>query len=48
MPRATISRRETAHTSATISNGAPTASLSRELTGRVTARLSLEEQGVSP
>lgn len=47
MPRATISRRDTAHTAAVLSNGAPSADLSRESTGRVRAQLSLEEQGVA-
>ena len=46
MPRATITREETAHTSATISVDTPTARITREPTGRVTATLELEEQGV--
>ena len=46
MPRATISREETAHTSATISVEKPTCEITREPTGRVTATLEFEEQGV--
>lgn len=46
MVRATISREATAHTEATISLGAPTANISTEPTGRVTATLELEGQGV--
>lgn len=45
MPDATLGRKPTAHTTAELSNGSPTATLSRDMTGRVEARLEINAPG---
>lgn len=45
MPTATITRLNTAHTAAVLSNGSPPVAFNRDQTGRVSARLDSEEPG---
>lgn len=45
MPDVILGRKPTAHTTAEISNGSPTVTLARDLTGRVDARLEIEAPG---